>query len=320
MNSVWGCLRIAIAPAGAKPGASVTPTAWHARRATTTGVLMVAALGLVLGGCATPQRAPVVTVDQAPPVQPSQRVHFVVRGDTLYSIAWRYDSTVEKLAQLNGLAPPYLLRIGNRLVLDPPTPAEPASGRAAASGVVVMAVPQSQLDTQPAPRAAVAGAPVQSPGAAGSGPAPAGVSASPATDAGAAPSPAAVAGAGGAGWVWQWPATGEVAREYDSNGQFKGINIQSRPGTPVQAAAPGEVVYAGDGLRGYGQLIIVKHNDTYLSAYAYNRVMAVHEGDRVSAGQRLGEVGGDAANPGRFYFEIRKQGNPVDPTRLLPAQ
>lgn len=288
--------------------------------------MVAAVLGLVLSGCASPQRAPVVTVDQAPAVQPSQRVHFVVRGDTLYSIAWRYDSTVEKLAQLNGLAPPYLLRVGNRLVLDPPSPAEPVSGRAAtASGVVVMAVPQSQLDTQPAPRSAVAGAPVQSPAAAVSAAAPAIVPANPAAEGGSAPSSAAgagaaVAGAAGTGWVWQWPATGDVTREYDSNGQFKGINIQSRPGTIVQAAASGEVVYAGDGLRGYGQLIIVKHNETYLSAYAYNRVMAVHEGDRVAAGQRLGEVGGDAANPGRFYFEIRKQGNPVDPTRLLPAQ
>ena len=311
MNTVDRSEDIALgSPAGPKPGvAAGVHAALRECRAVAAGILMVAAV-LGLAGCASTQRAPVVNVDQAPPVQPSQRVHVVVRGDTLYSIAWRYDSTVEKLAQLNGLAPPYLLRVGNRLVLDPPTPAEPASGRAATlSGVVALAVPQSQLDTQPGPRPVVAGAPVQPPAAA--------VPTAPAIERGSTPAPAPAAGGE---WVWQWPATGDVTREYDSNGQFKGINIQSRPGAPVQAAASGEVVYAGDGLRGYGQLIIVKHNDTYLSAYAYNRVMAVHEGDRVTAGQRLGEVGGDAANPGRFYFEIRKQGNPVDPTRLLPAQ
>lgn len=265
-------------------------------------LIATALLGLLLASCAA-QRAPVVTVvDQAPTVQPSQRVHVVVRGDTLYAIAWRYETTVAKLAQLNGLAPPYLIHVGNRLVLDPPVPADAAAGKAtAASGAVVMAVPQPQLDTQPGPRPVVAGAPVLPPAPAAVPPAP------------GSPAPAS-------SWSWQWPATGNVTRQNDSNGKFKGINIQSRPGTPIQAAAPGEVVYAGDGLRGYGQLIIVQHSEVYLSAYAYNRVMAVREGDKVTAGQRLGEVGGDAANPGRLYFEIRKQGEPIDPTRLLPSQ
>lgn len=274
---------------------------------TAAGKLIAAALlGLLLASCAA-QHAPVVTVNQAPVVQPSQRAHVVVRGDTLYAIAWRYETTVDKLAQLNGLAPPYLIHVGNRLVLDPPVPVEPAAGTAtAASGVVVMAVPEPQLDTQPNPRPVVAGAPVLPP-------APATVPQAPASPPPGLPAPAS-------SWSWQWPATGDITRQYDSNGQFKGINIQSRPGTPIQAAASGEVVYAGDGLRGYGQLIIVKHSEVYLSAYAYNRVMAVREGDKVTVGQRLGEVGGDAANPGRLYFEIRKQGDPIDPTRLLPSR
>lgn len=268
------------------------------------GKLIAAALaGLLLAGCAA-QRAPVVSVHQAPTVQPSQRVHVVERGDTLYAIAWRYETTVDKLAQLNHLAPPYLIHVGNRLVLDPPVPAQSSTGKAtAASGVVAMPVPEPRLDTQPGPRPVVAGAPVLPP--------------APAT---VPPAPGSPAPAPASGWSWQWPATGDVTRQYDSNGKFKGVNIQSRPGTPIQAAAPGEVVYAGDGLRGYGQLIIVQHSEVYLSAYAYNRVMAVREGDKVIAGQRLGEVGGDAANPGRLYFEIRKQGEPIDPTRLLPSQ
>ena len=267
--------------------------------------IAVALLGLLLVGCAV-RPAPVVTVGQAPTVEPRQRVHVVVRGDTLYAIAWRYETTVDKLAQLNHLAPPYLIHVGSRLVLDPPVPAQSSTGKTtAASGVVVMPVPEPQLDTQPDPRPVVAGAPVLPPA-----PAPVPVP----------PAPGSPAPAPASSWSWQWPATGNVTRQYDSNGQFKGINIQSRPGTPIQAAAPGEVVYAGDGLRGYGQLVIVKHSEVYLSAYAYNRVMAVHEGDKVTAGQRLGEVGGDAANPGRLYFEIRKQGDPIDPTQLLPSQ
>lgn len=272
------------------------------------GKLIAAALlGLLLAGCAV-RPAPVVTVGQAPTVQPNQRVHVVVRGDTLYAIAWRYETTVAKLAQLNGLVPPYLIHVGNRLVLDPPVPADAAAGKVtAASGVVVMAVPEPELDTQPGPRPVVAGAPVLPPAPVAVPPAP------------GSPAPVPTAAAA-SGWSWQWPATGNVTRQHDSNGKFKGINIQSRPGTPIQAAAPGEVVYAGDGLRGYGQLIIVQHSEVYLSAYAYNRVMAVREGDKVTAGQRLGEVGGDAANPGRLYFEIRKQGEPIDPTRLLPSQ
>ena len=278
--------------------------------------LIAAALaGLLLAGCAA-QRAPVVSVHQAPTVQPSQRVHVVARGDTLYAIAWRYETTVDKLAQLNHLAPPYLIHVGSRLVLDPPVPAQSSTGKTtAASGVVVMPVPEPQLDTQPDPRPVVAGAPVLPPAPAPVPPAPGSLAPAPAAVPSAPGSPASASS-----WSWQWPATGNVTRQYDSNGQFKGINIQSRPGTPIQAAAPGEVVYAGDGLRGYGQLIIVQHSEVYLSAYAYNRIMAVREGDKVIAGQLLGEVGGDAANPGRLYFEIRKQGEPIDPTRLLPSQ
>src|SRR5690606_14281826 len=91
---------------------------------------------------------------------------------------------------------------------------------------------------------------------------------------------------------WQWPVNGTVTREYDANKVFKGINIHSSPGTPVKAAGAGTVVYAGSGLRGYGQLIILKHDDTYLSAYAHNSKILVSENDSVSQGQTIAEVGG----------------------------
>ncbi|MGK2914078.1 MAG: murein hydrolase activator EnvC family protein [Porticoccaceae bacterium] len=114
--------------------------------------------------------------------------------------------------------------------------------------------------------------------------------------------------------------TGRFTRNYDSGRVFKGIDIQSAAGRPVTAAATGTVVYAGNGLPAYGQLIIIKHDDTYLSAYAHNRKLFVSEGVVVKSGQTISEVGGDPANPGRLYFEIRERGKPVDPLRLLPKQ
>lgn len=293
------------------------------RRARGIGAAGYAVLlaGLLLVAC-THQRAPVVSREPPPPER-GPRVHEVARGDTLYAIAWRYDTTVEELARLNNLGPPYLIRVGERLVLeaasDPRRTPAPTEGAA----VVAQPVPTPGLTVHPvAPATQSPPAPAR-PDAVPQ-PAPqARVSAppTPAPQAQPSPSPAPPpAAAGAADRRWRWPVEGRVTRQYDSDRRFKGINIQSRAGTGVAAAAPGEVVYAGDGLRGYGQLIIVKHDAALLSAYAHNRVMKVREGDRVVGGQVIGEVGGDAANPGRLYFEIRKQGKPMDPTRLLPAQ
>lgn len=286
-----------------------------ARRSLSRAVLCV--LVLLSVACAT-QRAPVVSREPPPPER-GPRIHEVTRGDTLYAIAWRYDTTVEALAQLNHLGPPYLIRVGDRLALD--TNAARALGRqspaSSAAAVVARPVETPQLRTAPPPAASTTSperraAPPKAAQPVPQAPAPSVAAASP----GRRPP----ASAATSEWSWDWPVKGKVTRQYDSNRKFKGINIQSRPGVAVRAAAPGEVVYAGDGLRGYGQLIIVKHNAAYLSAYAHNRAMKVREGERVSTGQTIGEVGGDAANPGRLYFEIREQGSPVDPTRLLPTQ
>lgn len=284
---------------------------------------------LLVAACAT-QRAPVVGREPPPPER-GPRVHEVERGDTLYAIAWRYDTTVEALARLNNLGPPYLIRVGDRLALD--AGAARALGRQQSpseSSAVVVAQPiatprltTGPAETEPAEPASRPATQRQSAPQPSRPPAPPPRAQQPAPAqqqpqvASAAPRPAP---GDASEWSWDWPVKGRVSRQFDSNRKFKGINIQSKPGTAVRAAAPGEVVYAGNGLRGYGQLIIVKHNAAYLSAYAHNKVMKVREGERVSGGQTIGEVGGDAANPGRLYFEIRKQGSPVDPTRLLPTQ
>lgn len=114
---------------------------------------------------------------------------------------------------------------------------------------------------------------------------------------------------------WHWPARGTIINTY--SGLNKGINIGGEKGSPVYAAAPGQVVYSGDGLRGYGNLIIIKHNSTYLSAYAHNQVVLVREGQEVKAGQEIAEMGDTGTRQTMLHFEIRREGQPVNPLNYL---
>jgi lipoprotein NlpD len=118
---------------------------------------------------------------------------------------------------------------------------------------------------------------------------------------------------------WQWPLSGQIIRGFE-NGQNKGIDIGARLGDPVYAASDGDVVYSGRGIQGAGELIILRHSDRYLSAYAYNSAMRVKEGDRVRAGQQIAEVGASSAGDPALHFEIRVDGKSVDPTGLLPRR
>jgi lipoprotein NlpD len=118
---------------------------------------------------------------------------------------------------------------------------------------------------------------------------------------------------------WRWPAQGRLLRRFDSNGTGKkGIAIGGRLNSPVVAAAGGRVVYRGSGLVGYGRLIIVKHNNNYLSAYGHNQELLVDEGDQVRAGQLIARMGSSGTNQVMLHFEIRQNGKPVDPLKLLP--
>ena len=146
-------------------------------------------------------------------------------------------------------------------------------------------------------------------------------SASPPPAAGApAPSPAApaIAGAEDAP-AFVWPAQGTVLAGFDE-ARNKGLDLQGKAGDPVLAAAEGRVVYAGSGLRGYGNLIILKHNNTYLTAYAHNQSLLVKEDQEVQRGQKIAEMGNSDADQVKLHFEIRRQGKPVDPARLLPPR
>ena len=121
--------------------------------------------------------------------------------------------------------------------------------------------------------------------------------------------------------AWIWPTSGQVIARYRTSGQVnKGINIAGQSGQSVKAARSGEVVYAGDGLKSYGLLVIIKHDDQFLSAYAYNRRAHVKEGDKVKKGQKIAQMGAKQGARAQLHFEIRRDGRPVDPMRWLPAR
>lgn len=119
---------------------------------------------------------------------------------------------------------------------------------------------------------------------------------------------------------WRWPAAGSLISRFRSGDAIPGIEIAGKQGDPVLAAADGVVVYSGNGLVGYGELVIIKHNDSFLSAYGHNSKRLVKEGQRVSAGQQIAEMGSTGASRNELEFQIRKDGNPVDPLGYLPAK
>jgi lipoprotein NlpD len=131
-------------------------------------------------------------------------------------------------------------------------------------------------------------------------------------------SPSSSAGASARGW--SWPTNGKVIGRFSNRLGSKGIDIAGRRGQTIRAAAAGRVVYAGSGLRGYGELIIVKHNETFLSAYAHNRKILVKEGTQVSSRQPIAEMGSSGTDRVKLHFEIRRRGQPVDPLQYLPRR
>jgi lipoprotein NlpD len=247
--------------------------------------LFVWAFFLLLSGCHTPS-API----DYRPQPPSEKInyHLVSQGETLFSIAWRYEKDVQKLARANDIPQPYTIYRGQRLTLDTSRVSRAVSQ---SSSNKPSASPSSRKNEPSSKTVAAAPVPVSKP----------------------KPSLAK-------NWRWQWPVQGNISKGFGSSSLFKGVNIQSFSGAPVVAAAPGVVVYSGSGLRGYGQLIIVKHSNVFLSAYAHNRRIFVKEGQSVKGGQKISEVGGDPSDRKRLYFEVRKDGKPVDPLRYLPKR
>jgi len=216
--------------------------------------------------------------------------HVVKSGETLYSIAWRYGRDYRELGDANDIPSPYNLKAGQVLRLDKRGSVPVASGS-----------PEPQ---SPARRTAPPDPPA------------------PTVSKPASPSvPANERSQTVADIEWRWPHVGTVIAGYSTSGKVnKGIDIAGNPGDSVRAAAGGNVVYAGDGLLGYGNLVIVNHNEHFLSAYAHNRKVLVKEGDDVSAGQIIAELGSSGTDRPKLHFEIRKNGNPVNPMPYLPPR
>ena len=193
--------------------------------------------------------------------------HIVRRGETLYSIAFRYGKNPADLARWNRLGDGSLIYPGQVILLSQPTGAQ-----ASRTGRRPESKPLPEIPSQPPP-------------------------------------------------PWIWPTNGLVSVEFGGRpGTGTGILIDGKLGQPVTAAASGHVVYAGSGLIGYGQLIILKHNDTYLSAYGYNASLLVTEGETIKRGQRIATMGEGPERKARLLFEIRRNGKPVDPRQFLPAR
>jgi lipoprotein NlpD len=228
-------------------------------------------------------------------------------GDTLIRVGLETGQNWRDIMRWNNLDNPNVIEVGQVLRVVPPG-VDPAA--VAARGVTVAKAESRPLDVKPA---TAASAPT---------PTVAAVTPTPSTGAAAAipppPSPAATRD-GDDDITWAWPAAGTVRAGFDE-ARNKGLEIGGKPGDAVLAAADGRVVYAGSGLRGYGNLVIVKHNNTYLTAYAHNQTLLVKEDQVVRRGQKIAEMGSSDAERVQLHFEIRKQGKPVDPARLLPPR
>lgn len=283
-------------------------------------LVLTLGLLLLLAGCAefdyrggtAPSPAPSSSPRSAPP-----GVHVVERGDTLYAIAWRHGLDFREVGRWNGIEAPYRIYPGQRIRLRrPPGGGQAAATRSAPSETPRTATPRPEPEP-PAPRATeeVDTAGADDPASTDTAP-----PAREREDAGGSAG-SADAGAGGEPG-WQWPTDGEVIRTFSASSSGKrGIRIAGSPGATVRAAAGGRVVYSGDGLRGYGNLVIIKHNARYLTAYGYNRELMVGEGDEVSAGAAIARMGtipgtGEPA----LHFEIRRDGKPTDPMARLPSR
>jgi len=280
------------------------------------------AVAALLGGCTitSTREAPVAERSTAPAQKPSAQplppkpasprvpaadgTYMVQPGDTLFSIAAAFGRDVKDLARWNNIDDPSRIRVGQSLRVVPP------SGESAA---VLPVTPTAPAVTKPLEGTSAPGTSVP----------PAGMPAAPAEPP-TAPGPVAsipeakpAAPAPAADWIW--PVDGKVIDRFDEK-RNKGIGIAGKEGDPVVASADGQVVYSGSGLRGYGNLVILKHNDDFISAYAHNRQILVKQGQMVKRGQRIAEVGKSDATQPKLHFEIRRQGKPVDPLAYLPPR
>ena len=248
-------------------------------------LLFISAFLIFVSGCShDPSRVRVKELRTPPKVTSGS--HIVSDGETLFSIAWLYSRDFKELAANNRISQPYTIYPGQHIDLRAK---KKVSRRVSTSKTVASSASKSSAKTSMVKKTAVK------------------------------KSPSVIASSGPLKWLW--PADGKIVQGYSSGSSLnKGIDIRAKLGEPVSAASTGQVVYAGNELAGYGKLIIVKHNNSYLSAYAHNKELLVREGDSVKAGQKIAEIGSTGTTEPKLHFEIRRNGKPVDPLRFLPRR
>lgn len=296
--------------------------------------LLLAIMLSVLGGCASHAPAPVIDRSSTPATGKgahaveSSGTYVVKRGETLYGIALDFGLDYRELAAWNNLDNPNLIRAGQSLRVTPPD--------GDSSAAVVKPVPPSPpLEVKPVAAAGSANGPLlkREPKGGKMIYSAAALSQSrqeeqrpqkPVESAASEAKPAAKSEATGGAVAadaidWAWPVSGKPLAPF-VEGSSKGIDLAGKEGDPVTAAAGGVVSYAGAGLRGYGNLVVLRHNATWLSVYAHNSKILVKEKQTVTRGQKIAEMGSSDAESPRLHFEIRRQGKPVDPLKLLPSR
>lgn len=249
-------------------------------------LLLFAAFAVLLNaGCSTTPRAkPATVVDRSGGGSESTPPGYyrVKRGDTLARIALDNGQSPRDLAQWNNLSNPNLIEVGDLILVRPPAGSKAAAKPApkSSSDMARAETPKTDAAKADAPKADTTKEVVAEPGI-----------------------------------RLSWPAKGNVVEEFSE--KTKGIDIAGKLGDPVMAASDGKVVYAGNSLRGYGNLVIIKHDNTYLTAYAHNRNLLVKEGESVKKGQKIAEMGDTDTNSVKLHFELRVNGKPVNPTPYL---
>jgi lipoprotein NlpD len=327
------------------------------KRIITMRLVLPFTLSVLLAACAAP-RSPAPIVDKTPrsdsqsamaasgPRKMDSHGNYIVRkGDTLFQISQDFGQNVRDLVAWNNLANANDIQVGQVLRVTNGTAAPSSStaaiGTAAVPSIEVRplnapapvsntaastaSVPAANVPTKTGPRgdkkpySDAALAELQKPDAASSATAPVQAAAKPIEKTAEKPAVASVnINEEDAGISWIWPTDGKVLGTFDSG--KKGVDIAGKAGQPVMAAAGGKVMYAGSGIRGYGNLVIVKHTNNLLSAYAHNKTILVKEGQTVSKGDRIAEMGNTDADAVKLHFEIRQQGKPVDPAKFLPSR
>ena len=261
-------------------------------------LISVVAVSVVLAGCASrPEPAPIVDGSQALP-PPSTSVsakgsYTVQPGDTLYQIAQRHNTTVRSLIELNNLSDPGQLVVGQTLALDTSSTSVATPSKPKASGGITPAPLTPATPAEPSNEDTGVKAPADTP----------------ATTSSPKASDASLVN-------WAWPANGKVIQGFTE--QTKGIDIAGDIGDPVKAAAAGKVMYAGNGVRGLGNLVLVGHSNGFITAYAHNDSISVKTGDEVTQGHAIATLGQSDTHSPRLHFEIRRRGTPVNPMSYLP--